>query len=45
LNSSILVPKKQNTKVTMENQKKKNEKKKKQTRNTKEHVVGASHER
>jgi hypothetical protein len=44
LNSSILVPKKQNTKVTMENQKKK-KKKNKQTRNTKEHVVGASHER
>jgi hypothetical protein len=47
LNSSTLVPEKQNTKVTKENKnkKKKNKKKTNKERNKKDMLWGASHER
>jgi hypothetical protein len=45
LNSSTLVPEKQNTKVTKENKNKKKQKQTKKERNKKDMLWGASHER
>jgi hypothetical protein len=45
LNSSTLVPEKQNTKVTKENKNKKKKTKTKKERNKKDMLWGASHER
>jgi hypothetical protein len=45
LNSSTLVPEKQNTKVTKENKNKKKQKQRKKERNKKDMLWGASHER